>query len=380
LLNAKNVFAVTAWAPVLNNVVALVTFGTYLLLPGQISLNPVRMDDAHLLVLGIGSTLGVLLQCLVLLPSLFRTGFRFRLRWGWDRRLTEFGGLAAWSLAYVCLSQIGVVVVSNIGTAYVGYAIYTIVWQLMHMPYAVIGYSLITAILPRMSSAAADGRYSDVVGDLSLANRLCTVTMLPLSAILTVLGTPVGIALFSLGKGAGDANRLGLALGVAAFGILPYALSLIQFRVFYAMNDARTPTLIMAIMMAVKIVLSCLAPFVLPFEQVVYGLNFADSMCFVVGWLVGEVWLRAKLGSLAGGRLLRTLGKTLVASVAAGVAALVARTLVSGSVPSVTGAAWVSLVFGGLIGAVVAVGAMLLLRTEEFQVVVDRFGRVLRGR
>ncbi len=378
VLNARHVFGITAWAPVLNNVVALATFGTYALLPGEMTLNPVRMDDAHLLVLGIGSTLGVLVQSAVLIPSLFRAGFRFKMRWGWDRRLTEFGGLALWALAYVGVSQIGVIVVSNVGTAYLGYAIYTIVWQLMHMPYAVIGYSLITAILPRMSRAAAEHRTSDVVDDLSLASRLCAVTMVPMSALITVLGTPVGIALFSLGKGSMDANRLGVALAVSAFGFLPYALSLVQFRVFYAMNDARTPTLIMVIMMAVKVALSLLAPAVLPFDQVVYGLNFADSMCFVVGWLVGEVWLRAKLGSLGSTRLVRTLGKTLVASVAAGAVAWVIRSLVTTAVPSTTGAAWLSLTLGCLVGGAVAVGGMLVLRTEELQAVVGRFGRLLR--
>jgi putative peptidoglycan lipid II flippase len=380
VLNSRQVFAVTAWAPVVNNVVTLATFTLYALLPGEMTLNPARMDDAHLLVLGIGSTLGVVLQALVLIPSVFRAGFRLRWRWGWDRRLSEFGGLVLWSLGYAVLAQIGVIVVSNVATAHVGFAIYQTVWQLNHFPYAVIGFSLITAILPRMSRAAAEHRTADVVDDLSLANRLCTVTMLPLSALMTVLGTPMGIALFSEGKGGSDAERLGIALAVAAFGVLPYAVTLIQLRVFYAMNDARTPTLIMLVMMAAKIALSLLAPSVLPFDDVVYGLNFADSLCFVVGWLVGEVWLRARLGPLGSGRLLRTFGKTLLASVAAGAAAFAVRSLISSLVPSAMAAAWLSLLLGGLIGAGVAVGALLVLRTQELQVAMARFGSVLGRR
>lgn len=380
VLNAKNVFAVTAWAPVLNNLVALATFGIYALLPGETTLNPARMDNAHLLVLGVGSTLGVALQSFVLIPPMLRSGFRFRMRWGWDRRFTDFGRLVAWALAYVGLSQVGVVVVTNVATAHVGYTIYNTVWQLMHMPYAVIGYSLITAILPRMSRAAAEQRTSDMVDDLSLANRLCSVTMLPLSALLTVLGTPIAVALFSVGKSGADADRLGVALAVAAFGVLPYAVTLIQFRVFYAMNDARTPTMIMLIMMAVKVALSVLAPVVLPFDQVVYGLNFADSACFVVGWVVGELWLRSKLGPLASRRLLLTLGKTLVASVAAGLAAWAVQWLVSGLVSSTILAAWLSMLVGGLVGVGVALLVLLLVKTEELQAVTAPFGRVLRPR
>ena len=48
----------------------------YALLPGEISLDPVRMGEPKLLVLGVGTTLGIVVQALVLLPVLRRTGFR----------------------------------------------------------------------------------------------------------------------------------------------------------------------------------------------------------------------------------------------------------------------------------------------------------------
>ncbi|HEY2765951.1 MAG TPA: murein biosynthesis integral membrane protein MurJ [Pseudonocardiaceae bacterium] len=375
VLNAKHVFGVTVWAPVLNNIVLLITFGIYPLLPGEMTLNPVRMNDAHLLVLGIGSTLGVLGQVLMLLPFLFRSGFRFKWRWGWDRRFAEFGKLALWTIGYALLAQIGVVVVTNVATANSGLAIYNNVWLLVQLPYGVIGFSLITAILPRMSRAAAQHHPEEIKNDLSLANRLCTVTMLPLSALMTVLGPSVGIALFSVGKGHADAGRLGVALAVAAFGALPYAITLIQLRVFYAMNDARTPTFVMIVMMAVKAVLSYLAPDVLSPAHVVYALTFVNSLIFVVGWLAGEIWLRAKLGRLGSRALVRTVAKSLLASLAAAGAALLIRLLMPSGAPG----AWLALGVGGLVGIAVALGTLLLLKTEELQPVMHRIGR-LAGR
>jgi hypothetical protein len=94
ILQAKHVFGPTAWAPVVNNVVIMVTIGIYAIVPGEISLDPVRMGDVKLLVLGLGVTLGIVVQALVLLPALRRTGFRFRWTWGLEGRLKEFGGLA----------------------------------------------------------------------------------------------------------------------------------------------------------------------------------------------------------------------------------------------------------------------------------------------
>ena len=114
--------------------------------------------------------------------------------------------------------------------------------------------SLLTAIMPRLSRAAADGDTGQLVDDLSLAGRLSTVMLVPMSAVLTVAGSAIGVALFTYGNAdVADARRLGDALAFSAFGLLPYALVMLQLRVFYAMKDARTPTLIMIVMTVVKV-------------------------------------------------------------------------------------------------------------------------------
>src|SRR6185437_11856676 len=70
ILNTRNVFGPPAWAPVVNNVVAIATLGVYLLVPGELSVDPVRMGNPKLLVLGIGTTLGVVAQAAVLLVAI----------------------------------------------------------------------------------------------------------------------------------------------------------------------------------------------------------------------------------------------------------------------------------------------------------------------
>src|SRR3954468_2873557 len=171
ILQAKQVFGPPAWAPVANNVIVMLTIAVYAIVPGEISLNPVRMGDAKLLVLGIGVTFGIAVQALVLLPALRRIGFRFRWNWGIDERLREFGGLALWILGYVAVSQIGLVFTTRVLTAGAsgGAAIYANAWLLFQLPYGVIGVSLLTAIMPRLSRAAADGDTGKLVDDLSLA-------------------------------------------------------------------------------------------------------------------------------------------------------------------------------------------------------------------
>ncbi|WP_406688351.1 murein biosynthesis integral membrane protein MurJ [Saccharopolyspora sp. ID03-671] len=384
ILQSKQIFSPPAWAPVVNNLVVIVTIGVYMLLPGQMSLNPVSMTDAHVLVLGIGVTLGVVSQAAIQIPALRATGFTFRWRWGWDSRLSEFGGLALWMLAYVAVSQVGLVALSRVAFTgdEGGWSTYNYVWMLLQLPYGVIGFSIMTAILPRMSAAAADEDYAKVIDDLSLGNRLSTVTLMPVSAVMTALGVPLALSLFALRGETGSATTLGVALAISAFGVLPYALTMMQMRTFNALSDARTPTLIMVVMTAAKVLLAILVAAILPSDQIVYGLTFVNSFTFIVGWLVGEAWLRHRLGPLGSGRFLATAGKSLVASVIGGLAAWGVAVGVDALIPGAAGAGtgWLQLLIGSAVGFAVIFGLMSMLRVAELQPAIGRLTGLLRRR
>src|SRR5690349_12150390 len=116
ILNTRNIFGAPAWAPVVNNVVAIATLLVYLVVPGQLSLDPVTMGNAKLLVLGIGTTLGVVAQTAVLLIAIRRERVSLRPLWGIDDRLKKFGAMAAAMVLYVLISQIGLIVGNRIAS------------------------------------------------------------------------------------------------------------------------------------------------------------------------------------------------------------------------------------------------------------------------
>ena len=96
-----------------------------------------------------------------MVPALLRSGFRFRWRWGGDRRLLEAGHLMLWAVAYVLVSQAGYIVITNIASDNVagGITLYAFASLLFQLPYGIIGVSILTAIMPRMSRHAAAGQY-----------------------------------------------------------------------------------------------------------------------------------------------------------------------------------------------------------------------------
>jgi putative peptidoglycan lipid II flippase len=384
ILQAKQVFGPPAWAPVANNLIVMLTIGVYAIVPGEISLNPIRMGDAKLLVLGIGVTLGIAVQAVVLLPALRRIGFRFKWNWGLDERLREFGGLALWIVGYVAVSQIGLIFTTRVLTAGAsgGAAIYANAWLLFQLPYGVIGVSLLTAIMPRLSRSAADGDTAKLVDDLSLAGRLSTVLLVPLSAVLTVAGSAIGVALFGNGNAdIADARRLGDALAFSAFGILPYALVMLQLRVFYAMKDARTPTLIMIVMTVVKIPLLYLCRDQLESEHVVIGVLLVNSLTFVVGAVLGQMWLWVRLGRLQSMRVVRAIVQSVTAGTVGILLGFGAGLLTDLALPDGAGAtvtAWVLLVVESLVTLVVTFGLLAAFKVPELNPALQRITRLVR--
>jgi len=371
MLNTRGVFGPFAWAPVLNNVVVLAVLGVFVAVPGRISLDPVQLSDPKLLVLGVGTTLGIVAQALVMIPAVRRTGFRYRPMWGWDRRLAETGGLAVWVVGYVLIGQAGYIVTTRVaaGAAPGSVAIYSNAWLLLQVPYGVLGVSLLTALMPRMSRAAAEGRTADVVADLALGTRLSAVVLLPVSALLTLFGTQLGVALFSFGAGsAGEGStRLGATLAASAFGLLPFAVMMLQTRVFYALTDSRTPTLLQLVIVAVKVPLLLAAPYVLPPQWVVLGLAAANSLSFVVGSILGQILLHRRLGPLGTGVVLGVLVRVTVASIFGAALAFGAVLLIGPTLPAVgpVAGSWIELMIATVIGGPAVLVAMLALRVPE---------------
>ena len=311
ILNTKEHFRPGAWAPVANNVVSIAVLLLYMLVPGH--LHPAAsasISNPHVALLGLGTTLGVVVQCLIMVPALRKLRIDLRPLWGIDERLKQFGGMALAIITYVAISQAGYIVTTRIASTASEAApiIYQQHWMLLQVPYGIIGVTLLTAIMPRLSRNAADGDDEAVVRDLTLGTKLTFIALIPIIVFMTALGPDIGHALFAYGNFDGDTARtLGLTISFSAFTLIPYALVMLHLRVFYAREEAWTPTMIIAGITATKIVLSYLAPMVADSTQsVVVLLGAANGFGFIAGALIGAFLLRRKLGTLQAGTVMRT--------------------------------------------------------------------------
>ena len=316
VINTRDSYRAPAWAPVLNNVVVIVvTVAMIVLREGGSS-----FSNTEVVVLCVGTTLGIVAQALILIPSWRKVGFRWT--WRTDFRgvgLGELRSLAFWVIGYVVIGQVGYVVATNVAnvasrTEPGALTQWTYAWLLFQLPYGILGVSLLTALMPNMSRAARDHDWDRVKKHLADGTRLTGVGLLPISVAFWVLAVPLTVLFFDNLQFTGAAARsTGLILAAGSFGLLPYAITLLQLRVFFAAKNARTPTLIMTGIVVVRIVLS-VACLLLPAQWIAMGLAVANSLAFVVGAVIGDLVLRRHFGRLGTKKVLTDLARTTAAA------------------------------------------------------------------
>lgn len=390
VLNTRGHFAAPMWAPVVNNLVVIVTAAVFVALPGPGRLSPATITGSQLLVLGVGTTLGIVAQTLALWPALRRVGFAWRPRTDFRHAgLGEARTLAAWIVGYVVVSQLAVVVITNLAAAAgrrggPGMAIYNNAYLLFMLPHGIVAVSVITALLPRMSRAAVDGRHRAIAADLALGTRLSGAVLLPVGALLLVLGAPLATLVFAHGQtDTAQGRATGVAVAVSALGLFPFAVSQLQVFVFYALRDARTPVLVNVVAVAVRIGFDLLAYRLVPAADVVAAMMLGNSVSYVVAAALGYWLLHRRIGTLGLPAVLRSAGRLAAASVPA---ALAAGALVAGAVrlggPLAAGSVGYlgQVAAGGLVGGLVFLLAARLLGAPEPAEIAGQLGGQLGGR
>ncbi|MEV7120280.1 murein biosynthesis integral membrane protein MurJ [Kitasatospora griseola] len=382
ILNARGRFGAMMWTPVLNNLVVIFTFVMYIGVYGTFQhteVTPQAISPEGVRLLGIGTMLGLAVQALSMIPYLRSAGFAFRPRFDWrGAGLGKAARLAKWTFLFVLANQAGFLVVTQLATASgkaaehdghlgVGLAAYSnalLIWQL---PMAVITVSVMSAVLPRLSRAAADQDAGAVRDDLSYGLRTSAVAIVPAAFLFLSLGPVIGSSIYGLGNGGAVAHgttAVGYMLSAFALGLIPYSVQYVLLRGFYAYEDTRTPfsnTVWVALTQAGTAVLCWL---LLPAQWAVTGMALGYGLSYAVGVFVAVPKLKARIGGLDTARITKTYVRLAIASLPAAVVGLgielFALRVVDG---------WIGNVLTLLVAAVVQIAVFLLLarrmRIEE---------------
>ncbi len=385
ILNSRGRFGPMMWAPIANNLIAVAVLVLYLVVYGPTG-GP-NGDGAYTFgqeaLLGLGSTLGIVVQLMILLPYMSAAGYHYRPRF--DFRDTGLGHtlrLGVWTVLFVVVNQIAYTVVVRLasgGTADAppgadgtGYTVYSLTFLIVMVPHSVITVSLATAILPRLSAHAADTDFPALARTLGVAMRSALAVVIPFALLLPVIARDLAHVIWGWGAGKDDYANFAPTLGLFGFGLVFFTLHYLTLRGFYSLERTRTVFWIQCVVAAVNIAAAVVLVRVTDAEATAPALVVAYTAAYAAGSLLSYLWLRHSLGGLGTLRLLRFLVRVVLAAAASTAVALSVALLLDriGDDPSLGVAALRALAVT-VVDVVVFVVLARLLRIREVTDVLD---------
>ena len=302
--NARGSFAPLMWAPIANNLVVIVIFAGVLVMQQTLSVE--NITDGQVQLLGWGTTLGIIVQALILIPVVKRSGIRLRPIFG-VAGLGKSFSLAGWTLVYVLISQIGYLITVNVATSAavrsaqagittgVGFTPFTSAYYIMLLPYSIVTISIVTALLPHLSKLAIEKNVEEVKKQLVRAIRMCGVVTVPSSISLLLFGSLMTEVLY-FGISLEDSRYIGYVLSALSLGLVAFSINLILIRGFNAFEDTKTQVLSILIINIISSALSYFFLEILKSDQVTIGLGLAFAVSYIIGLFVTISLLKKHVG------------------------------------------------------------------------------------
>jgi putative peptidoglycan lipid II flippase len=368
MLNALHRFFTPAVSPAMYNVIFIGC---------ALGLTPV-FDAAgipRVMSLAAGMLFGGVAQIVAQWPALRREGYRHQ----WilnprDPNLRQVLVLMGPGTLGVAAAQINVFVNTVLATSQEGApSALSYAFRFMYLPVGIFGVSVATAAIPVLARHAAEGAIDDMRHTLSWGLRLMFTLTIPACVGLMVLSTPIVELIYQHGNFKDDSVMLvALSLLFYSPGIIGYSIVKIASPSFYALKDARTPVVISVVTILTNLVLNITLHRAMGFKGLALGTAIAANVN--AGLLL--MLLSRRIGGLETSRILRTVGKTLVASVAMGLVAYVAEAAVHQILPEPDFWSRFIRVFGAIGAGLTALALTAwILRIDEFRQAV---GRILR--
>ena len=296
IANAKDKFGPMMWAPVANNMVAILIFGYYLSLKPHWTVKSI--SSSQVAILGVGTTLGYVVQMLVLIPVIRKVRIALRPRFDWrDPELKKSFHMASWTLLFAAISQMSYLVTVNLSThaavaaeranitTGVGFTPYTNAFFILFLPHSVVTISLVTALLPHLSSLVIDKNFAEIHDRLVRTIRLVGILIVPASIGFLLFGPLIARSIF-FGISTADANYVGYVLAGFSLGLLPLSVNLIALRGLNAFENVKLQVWSNLLMNLAAVLLSIIAALLLPAKWVTVGLAVSLTISYYVGVII----------------------------------------------------------------------------------------------
>ncbi len=406
ILNAHEKYGPFMWSPVLNNIISIGTLLLFIRVYGTEQSRAHTLDSWTLeqsALLGVGTTLGIVAQAVVLLIPLrklnlrLRPNFRFR-----GVGLRETGKMASWTLATMIVGNIPFFVYANIESTVAAYRekagghtgpggsggpgggemahqviagpnVLSAASLLTVLPHAVIAVSLATILVNRLSHAAAEKNMPLLREHLNQGLRTVGLPMVLTSVAMIVVAGPLGFIF-----GAGDKQSgalIGIATVISVLAAPVYTASVFLSRTFYIIEDAKTPFYI-SVGVGILSIIGAYSTLLFPPDVRIFAIAGVISIFSFIGFITNHVHLQRRMGSYGLRRVFDAYVRFTLAALVSAVFGAGVLWMLGGYTP--TGFAWSGIIPAFLACAAVTVVMSLVYlallkvtRTEELEQIMN---------
>jgi len=325
-LQADRRFLAPALAPLLSSLVVIASYTVFAFLDRGRGAHLRDLRHAPELVLALGTSAGVLILVLSLLPAVRRAKLAlrptFRFPEGVARRARSLGAAGVATLIAQQLAVLTIVLLSNAGHASTGtLTVFNLVWAVYSLPYAVLAVPVATSAFTDLSAKWAAGDRSGYAGGVAATTQAVVIFSAAGASVLAAAAWPTARLFLTARHGTGGSvtvEMMGQGLTAFAPGLIGYGLLAHLSRALYAAGRGRAAATAVCAGWFTVLAADLTLVSLLPGEDAVIALGLGNVLGMSVA---GAALLVAVRRGIGGDALVGVARAGLVAACAAAVAA-----------------------------------------------------------
>lgn len=271
--------------------------------------------------LTIASVLGILAQIIFLLPSAIKSKFKYFFVFDIkDKFVLNALALCVPVLFSVAINDVNVIVNTNLasGLAEGTVAVLNYANKLNLLILGVFVSAITAVVFPILSREFSSGRMDRGKAAMSASTKFIMLITIPAMVGLIVLAQPIVEIAFMRGEfDQASANLTSSALRFYSLSLCAMSLNNLLNRVYYSLQDTKTPLMLGVLNVALNIALNLLLIGKMKHNGLAFGLSIATNIAVLTSFYL----LHKKIGNIGVKGYIRTLIKALMASAVMGAVA-----------------------------------------------------------
>ncbi|WP_353093628.1 murein biosynthesis integral membrane protein MurJ [Tissierella praeacuta] len=328
--------------------------------------------DSNVVVLMVVTVIAALAQFLILVPAVSHMGYKYKFEINLkDKYLSKAIVLILPVLIGSAVQQINVVIDKTLASGLIDGSISALSYasKVNDMVIAVFIMAITTVIFPMLSQAFSQNDNGKVKEILGLGINIILIITVPATVGLLILSEPMVYLFFE--RNAFDelaTYMTSKALIFYSIGLIGSSLRLMLNRVYYSLQDTKTPMINGIVAVFINLALNLLL--IKPMAHM--GLALATSISSTITTLMLFLSLRRKIGSIGLTKYLICFIKTLVASLAMGIVVYLIYYKLGAVIATTKVMKMVMLLASVVVGVIVYFVLCVVFRIKELGIIFKR--------